>query len=165
MDVGANNRGVTLLELMIVLAIIGVVATVVTAYSSLSPDKAAMPAAAREIYSLLQDARNDAIAHGRNVIVVSEGKRVIRSVRDSNGNGGIDNTDLIRKEVTLPRLLIMSSNDFGPVMFNNRGYVVALDGQPTVIDIQLCEGSGADCVAGGFSAHLFTSVLGLPGWE
>lgn len=156
-----NEAGFTLLELLVVVVIIGIVAAIV--YASETPKSTYVNAAARELYSAVIDARQEAIRSGRSVILQSTDRRLVGVYRDENGNGVVDDGDPARTLLTMPMYVRLTEN-VGPVFFNNRGYLVDATGQPTQLAVQLCEtekDNQSVCRAGGYVTTVAANIAGV----
>lgn len=171
-------RGFTLVELMVVVAIIVIVAMVVGSYYSLSPERKKLEITAKQLFSLVQDARFFAITSGRAVQVVGIGNplTMVISGRDQNNDGTLTppdaqggSPDFIRKAIAIPHLM---RNDPGhpekkltTVQFDTRGLVRGPTGEVTIINLEFCEvaeGNSSACLAKGWRYKLMTSPVGLP---
>lgn len=89
-----TNKGFTVAELMIVLVIIGVLASISTPYFLEYLKNQRLNGATRELYSALMNARMQAVSENRKIIVEIVSNHQYRFVRDINGNEVIDAGDV-----------------------------------------------------------------------
>ncbi len=85
-----TNKGFTVAELMIVLVIIGVLASISTPYFLEYLKNQRLNGATRELYSALMNARMQSVSENRKIIVEIVSNHQYRFVRDANGNEVID---------------------------------------------------------------------------
>ncbi len=158
-------RGFTLLEVMIVAAIVAVTASVSLAFFGSRPARVYTDTAAKQFYTMLQDARGEAIRSSRNVIVQANGLRYISVWRDESGDGTVNESrEFMRGELKLTGEVLMSE-EFTSVFYNHRGYLTELNGSPanrTVIFCVADPNDGNRCLAEGRTATIEISALGLP---
>jgi prepilin-type N-terminal cleavage/methylation domain-containing protein len=153
--------GFTLLELLVVVAIIAVVGSIVLATET--PARTFVNSAAKEIYSAVIDARQEAIRSGRSVIFQTSDRNLVKLYRDENGSNAIDEGDMARTALNMPMRARLVA-DLGPVYFNNRGYLVDEVGQPATLSIEICEtekNNQDSCVAGGYVTTVTVNVAGV----
>lgn len=160
-----GRAGMTLIELLIVVAMIGITSAVaLSAYSTMS-SLTDTHSYARQAAAYLQDARMDAINSGRDVIIESSDQLDrLRFSRDENGNGTIDTGDVARADMTLPGGVLISRK-VGPILINNRGYLVDIARQPMSLNITFClknTDSPTTCLTGEKMARLSITPAGIP---
>ena len=86
------KSGFTLVELMVVVAIIGIVLAIATMNFTQWNDKYTVESYTKEIYSTLMKARNDAAnTNTQNLITLAANQ--VQVTQDDNGNGVVDATD------------------------------------------------------------------------
>ncbi|RJO66433.1 MAG: prepilin-type N-terminal cleavage/methylation domain-containing protein [Myxococcales bacterium] len=176
-QITAAERGFTLLELLIVAVILAVGAGVLFATMGARPARTYTNSASNEVYSLLQNARAEAMQSGRNVIVQGAGSQ-IQAVRDEDNNNQANecaDTSLqhLCRLVNLNKNVVLKQA-FGPVVYNNRGLLVTVSGssQPTnplnqvqaSVSIMLCtpKPAGGGCEAGQAFSRVTANYVGLP---
>ena len=159
-----RQDGFTLLEMIVVVAVIIVVAVAAYATMGTRPMRVYTDSAAKQIVSIIQDARLEAIRSGRNVIIQSFNQNLIEFVRDEDGNLQISDLDQVRNEIEVTGGVILAE-DVGPVMFNNRGYLVNAAANPTTVNITFCPldpEEPTQCLEKSRVARVQISVVGLP---
>jgi prepilin-type N-terminal cleavage/methylation domain-containing protein len=87
-------HGFTLIEAMVVVGIIGILATLAVGMSGNWRERQLFNEASREVYNALTTARSDAQVRGAAVVVTIEPNRV-RAFRDANGNHVYDATEAL----------------------------------------------------------------------
>ena len=128
-----NNKGFTLIELMVVIAITGILATIAIPQFSTMITNTRLRGAAREIHSVLQQARLRAAKEQSYVVVDFDpdgdgnlaGNYI--SFVDDNGDFTLDAGETIVSDKTLPTGILLQSAAFGtgPVTytcFNKNGF-------------------------------------------
>ncbi len=106
---GSRERGFTLLELLIVLAIVGVMALLITPWMLGTIHRTRLVSAAKELASILQVARLEAIKEGREAIVEYDPARnAFQAYIDRNENQVFDGPQIDRlfvRDHRLPRMV------------------------------------------------------------
>jgi len=85
--------GFTLVELMIVVAIIGILLAIVALSFTQWNDKYTVESYTKEIHSILMKARNDAANTNTQRLVTLTANNQVQVTQDDNGNGVVDVTD------------------------------------------------------------------------
>jgi len=116
------QAGFTLVELMIVVAIIGIIMAIATMNFTQSNDKYTVESYTKEIYSILMQARNDA-ANTNTQIRVTLAANLLTTHQDTNGDGVVDAGEPTTTN-PYPRF-VMNSNIAGglpaTIIFDRRG--------------------------------------------
>lgn len=113
-----KNSGFTVTELLVVIALIAILASVsVMGYSSWHA-KYGLEKATREIYSLLMKARSDAVTT-KTPYVVTIGANQVQSGPDANGDNAIDGTPAT---LSYPNYVINNTGN-AAIVFDRRGLV------------------------------------------
>jgi type IV fimbrial biogenesis protein FimT len=124
-----NNKGFTMAEVVVTLAILGIMATIaVPSFMSWLP-KHRLQTSVRQIYDDLNLAKMEAVRRNTNVFVqfsrVNERYSVIL---DSNNSGAVDGGDTtLKNNIALEAGVDINNTSFGgdTVGFNNRGMTVS----------------------------------------
>jgi len=110
------QSGFTLIELMIVVALIGIILAFATLNFRQLHEKYQVEASTKEIYTILMRARNDASRTNTTQLVVLSGNQ-IQTGADADGDGNIDTAT--PRTTTFPRFILEFSGS--PIIFNRRG--------------------------------------------
>ena len=119
----SRNNGFTLLELMIVIAIFGVLAAVMTPSFLEWRDRSKVRGDATELRAAFESAKLRAIKHNTNVVVTFPNTTSYQSFIDTNDNGARDaGEDLLIDRTLSPGVTITDNTFVGNDMaFNSRG--------------------------------------------
>ena len=119
----SRNRGFTLIELMIVIAILGVLAGVITPSFLAYRDRSKVKGDATELRSVFESAKLRAIKHNTNAVVTFPDTTSYQAFVDTNKNGIRDGGETIIASVALSPGVTITENTFvGQDMeFNARG--------------------------------------------
>ncbi len=161
-----KQTGFTLVELLIVMAIVGVTAAFALATMGSKPMRTYVNTPAREITSILQAARQQAIEGGRVIFVRTTDGTVIQTFLDSNNSGTYDDgQDALIEEVAVNRnKVVLLPTNYQGGMFDYKGNFVQTDGTPTAVSVTVCQSEdGAEsCKDGGPKAIVSLRFIGLP---
>ena len=120
----ANNRGFTILELMVVIAIIAIMAALaVPNYLSWLPDRR-LATGALDVLQGLQKSRSEAIKSNRNVIVTfNPGAESFRAFMDADASGAQNGSEPTIINRSMPAGIDLVSTGFtaNSVTFDSRG--------------------------------------------
>ena len=119
----SRNKGFTLLELMIVIAIFGILAAVMTPSFLAWRDRSKVRGDATELRSAFESAKLRAIKHNTNVVVVFPDNVSYQAFIDTNEDGVQDPGEDIIFDRTLAPGVTISTNTFAgaDMAFNPRG--------------------------------------------
>jgi type IV fimbrial biogenesis protein FimT len=135
------QSGFTLVELMIVVAIIGVILAIATMNFTQWNDKYTVESYTKEIHSILMKARNDA-ANTNTQVSVTLAANLVTTYQDVNGNAVVDPGETTTKPY--PRFAIQFATS--PFVFDRRG----ITNTPQTISITNYSPNaspGVDCIA------------------
>jgi len=155
-----KHNGFTLLELLIVLAILGIGAGVMAVSMGSKPLRMHTDIAAKESSALVRSARLEAINSGRNVILSASGSR-IDAYLDTDSNRQVTSGDTLLTGMEIPTQVILTPY-FRPVMFNNRGYLEDSTGAPTQLRMLFCIPEGSACKNDEAYARIDVNLAGIP---
>lgn len=118
-----RNKGFTLLELMIVIALIGILAGVMTPSFLQWRDRSKVKGDASELRSVFEYAKLRAIKHNTNVVVTFPDATSFQAFIDTNKNGAQDaGEDRLANRTLSPGVTITGNTFVGNDMaFNPRG--------------------------------------------
>lgn len=111
-----RNDGFTLVELVLVLLLIGIAATMATLSLSRIYQKSQEESEIREIHTILMRARNDATRTNSTHLVTLAARKIEAGI-DNDNNGTIDES---LQSWTFPRFII-NHTDNATISFNRRG--------------------------------------------
>jgi len=119
----SRNKGFTLIELMIVIAIFGVLAGIMTPSFLAWRDRTKVKGDATELRAAFESAKLRAIKHNTNVVVTFPNTTSYQSFVDTNDNGARDaGEDLLIDRALSPGVTITTNTFAGNDMaFNSRG--------------------------------------------
>ncbi len=149
----SNRQGLTLIELLTVVVIIGILASMAITSMGKDRDARQFSAAAREVLTALNSGRSEAISSGRNVVVDDsvngDGATQVVVFRDVDDNWTFtDGTDVMVVRVTFPRAAELQAA-IDAHAFNPRGQLIATTGMVSVLSFSICESlDGGGCGAG-----------------
>lgn len=115
-----SQSGFTLVEMIVVIAVISIISAIVTLNFQRMNAKYTVESNTKEIYSILMRARNDASTTNTRRLVALAANQVQTGV-DTNGDGDFDGTPA---STTYPRFTINFSAS--PVIFDRRGLTNSL---------------------------------------
>jgi prepilin-type N-terminal cleavage/methylation domain-containing protein len=140
---GSGEEGFTLVELMIIVAIIGIFAAIATLNFSQMNDKYRIESYTKEIHALLMRARNDA-ANTNRAHTVTLAANQIQVTSDVNGNGVVDANETTT--TPFPRFAIQFPIAMNPIIFDRRGIVNDPGNQTMQIVHPGNSAPGVDCI-------------------
>ena len=119
----SRNRGFTLIELVIVIAILGVLAGVITPSFMAWRDRSKVKGDATELRAVFESAKLRAIKHNANAVVTFPDTTSYQAFVDSNGNGIRDAGEVIIASITLSPGVTITNNTFSgnKMAFDSRG--------------------------------------------
>ena len=119
----SRNKGFTIIELMIVMAIFGVLAGVMTPSFLAWRDRSKVKGDATELRAVFESAKLRAIKHNTNAVVVFPDTTSYQAFVDTNDNGIRDaDEDIIVSRTLSPGVTITENTFVGQDMaFNSRG--------------------------------------------
>jgi type IV fimbrial biogenesis protein FimT len=119
----SRNKGFTLLELMIVIAIFGVLGAVITPSFLEWRDRSKVKGDATELRAAFESAKLRAIKHNTNVVVTFPNTTSYRAFIDTNDNGIRDAGEDMIFDRTLAPGVTITANTFvdNDMAFNSRG--------------------------------------------
>lgn len=149
-----TQSGFTLVELMIVVAVIGILLAIAIMNFTQWNDKFTVESYTKHIYSILMKARNDA-ANTNSQVYVTLTANLVTTLQDTNNNG-VANAGEPTTSTSFPRFAIKSSDGALPqtILFNSRG--ITADNQTISIPVRSVAdptgyspnaGPGVDCIA------------------
>ena len=146
------KSGFTLVELMVVVAIIGIVLAIATMNIRQWNDKYTVESYTKEIHSILMKARNDAAnTNTQNLVTLAANQ--VQVTQDDNGNGIVDATDgngVVdpgEPTITKPYPLFAIQFAISPIVFDRRGIANLVVNQTISITGYSPNASpGVDCV-------------------
>ncbi len=149
------QSGFTLAELMVVVAIIGIILAIATMNFTQWNDKYTVESYTKEIYSILMKARNDAAnTNTQNLVTLAANQ--VTTLQDANGNGVVDPGEPTTTN-PYPRFVLKSTVAGGlpaTIVFDRRG--ITNDLQTIVIPVRSVAdpagyspnaSPGVDCIA------------------
>ncbi|MEE4601459.1 MAG: GspH/FimT family pseudopilin [Desulfobacteraceae bacterium] len=118
-----RNKGFTLIELMIVIAIVGVLAGIMTPSFLSWRDRSKVKGDASELRAVFESAKLRAIKHNVNAVVTFPDTTSYQAFVDTNDNGALDaGEDVITTRTLSPGVTITTITFVGNDMaFNSRG--------------------------------------------
>jgi len=119
----SRNKGFTLIELMIVIAIVGVLAGIMTPSFLSWRDRSKVKGDASELRAVFESAKLRAIKHNVNAVVTFPDTTSYQAFVDTNDNGALDaGEDVITTRTLSPGVTITTITFVGNDMaFNSRG--------------------------------------------
>jgi len=119
----SRNKGFTIIELMIVMAIFGVLAGIMTPSFLAWRDRSRVKGDASELRAVFESAKLRAIKHNTNVVVTFPDTTSYQAFVDTNDNGARDaGEDIIANRTLSPGVTITDNTFVGQDMaFNSRG--------------------------------------------
>ena len=137
------QSGFTLVELMVVVAIIGIVLAIATMNFTQWNDKYTVESYTKEIYSILMKARNDAAnTNTQNLVTLAANQ--VQVTQDDNGNGVVDPGEPTTTN-PFPRFAIQFA--ISPIVFDRRGIANVVVNQTIRITGYSPNASpGVDCI-------------------
>jgi len=139
---GSGEEGFTLVELMIIVAIIGIFAAIATLNFSQMNDKYRIESYTKEIHALLMRARNDA-ANTNTQRIVTLAANQVQVTSDNNGDGVVNAGDTTITNA-YPRFAIQSA--INPIIFDRRGIINIVANQTLQIVHPGNSAPGVDCI-------------------
>jgi len=118
------QSGFTLVELMIVVAIVGIIMAIAIMNLTQTNDRFTVESYTKEIYSTLMRARNDA-ANSNIQVSVTLAANQVTTYQDVNGNGVADPNETTTK--SYPRFTILFATS--PIIFDRKGITTAVTNQ------------------------------------
>lgn len=109
-----SQNGFTLVEIIIVVAVIGIILTMVTLNFSRLNEKYTVESNIKELYSILMRTRNDASSTNRPYLVIFSANQV-QAGPDTNGDNAIDGSP---RTINYPRFTLTFSSN---ITFDRRG--------------------------------------------
>lgn len=146
------QSGFTLVELMVVVAIIGIVLAIASMNFSQWNDKYTVESYTKEIHSILMRARNDAANTNTQNLVTLAANQVQVTLDDdedgiveaTDGNGGVDAGEPTTTK-PYPRFVINFTAARNPIVFDRRG--ITNDTQTiSITDYSPNAAPGVDCI-------------------
>jgi prepilin-type N-terminal cleavage/methylation domain-containing protein len=126
-----NKRGFTLVEAMIVIAIIGILAGIGVPSMAEKMQEYRFSAAVRDLQSAVQSARMSAIKRNEKVCMLFDfdGERCTTFVDDGEHDMSLDDGEMVIKTVAMPAGVDMISTFSGQsiIQFNSRGMLMSSD--------------------------------------
>ncbi len=118
-----RNKGFTLIELMIVIAMFGVLSAIITPSFLSWRDRSKVRGDATELRAVFESAKLRAIKHNTNAVVVFPDTTSYQAFVDTNGNGALDaGEDVILTRTLSPGVTMTTITFVGNDMaFNSRG--------------------------------------------
>lgn len=136
-----HKRGFTLIELVVTLALIGIVVTVAVPSFGRLIDGNRVTSVSNSVAGVLSYARSEAVRRGARVAVVPTGGSYAGGMSVQIPNAGGGSTTL--RQIEAPGANVNLSMSSGAAMsFRGNGF----SGQPGNIEYQICAGSGDDGV-------------------
>jgi prepilin-type N-terminal cleavage/methylation domain-containing protein len=119
----SRNKGFTILELMVVIAILGVMAGIMTPSFMAWRDRSRVKGDATELRAVFESAKLRAIKHNTNAVVTFPDTTSYQAFVDANDNGIRDGgEDIIASRTLTPGVTITGNTFVGQDMaFNPRG--------------------------------------------
>lgn len=131
----SRNKGFTLIELMIVIAIFGVLAGIMTPSFLAWRDRSKVSGDATELRSAFESAKLRAIKHNTNVVVIFPDTTSYQVFIDTNENGALDAGEDIILTRALAAGVTITTNTFvgNDMAFNPRGMANGPNSTGTIV--------------------------------
>ncbi len=114
-DPNSKALGFTLLEVLVVVAILGLIATILTVAVSNAIKRQRLDTAAQQLRSFMDRAYVSTTQTGNGIFVQigaerTDGSRLVRLIEDSNSNKTLDSTDQVLATETITSDLVLSNS-------------------------------------------------------
>ena len=141
-----NRRGFSLIELIIVMAIIGTIMAIATVNFNSWQRKATIERQTRELHADLNTARTDSIFRKtRHSIVLNPNNYILKRYSSPDEDPTAGGTVILRKDVSYVISPLSGTFTDLHIVFDTRGFVVALN--PPAIKVNpSASGAAFDCI-------------------